>query len=364
MTKNQNKSYFRFIKYLIWFFILIVLNRVLADTHFKLNHPVIDSALTFLTIIYVGIVIYIFANREKWFKHIPIINAFVFTSFIIMMYHPTDLSTGGMTGDQFFLTMFVTKLHHYGWGVDMSFKDLSSYYPNLYYYLWVKAVNLLNCKPHEAIFYGLLGATFFVPIISYELWRKVINEKMAIMLSFSVLFFQDMYKPAAWLAVTILTPWYLYYIENIRNAYFSNKDIFIGGILMGLVIHLQFYYLMFFGLLFFVLRAIEFFKTRSFHFKRYVPKIYMSVIAFAVASPFLVPYIIDLTTYGSDPAQNKFYHHSMSYLPIPFGIESMVQLFSLAAIVWSILNYNKEKVIKYLLNIDSALINMGLGIFG
>lgn len=259
---------------------------------------------------------------------IPLKNQLIFSLFLLSFYtfltlnlsfKHTDFGYGGYGGDMSFLTAYVTKFANFKGFIDFGYKNLGSFYPPLYYYFLGKISAVFSIEPYKMLKYGMLSACFICPFISLWSWKKITGLKTAIILSFSILLYQDWHKINAWLALILFIPWWLYYIDNIFNKNFTRKDIIKGGITGGIIIMLQYYWILI-GLLFLIIKyAINFYKNRSISLNHLKKDLYnkalFAILAVFAAGLYIFPYGYELLFHKSQPLQNNYFSISMMYLP-------------------------------------------------
>jgi len=117
-------------------------------------------------------------------------------STLCFLYFQTYLTTGGVYADNFYRTAFVTKMAHSGYPHDFVYKDLSAFIGPLYWYCLALIAKLFNIKPYRMLKLGMLFMAYVIPIILFEVWKKIYQIRIAFIISvLSTLILIDPYSP-------------------------------------------------------------------------------------------------------------------------------------------------------------------------
>ncbi|MCX6046519.1 MAG: arabinofuranosyltransferase, partial [Chloroflexi bacterium] len=275
----------------------------------------------------------------------------------------TPFTVGAVTGDQRFYTYSVTKFAAYAGFVDAVYRDLPTFYPPLYYYILGRLAALFQIEPFHIMKTGLLATTFVMPYLSTWLWRRVVDYKLAVAAAFVLLFYQLWFKPAEWLTLVLFIPWWLYWVEDVRQQRPIQRRGQIGwwliGGLLGALLFQTYYYWFFIGgvslLLKLVVASLKKAKDAVWQLDRGNA---VGVLASAalLSSFYWGPYLYSMyATGGWDPLQNRWLSDGKIPLPIPFLDDSIEGLFLLGGLLYLVLSAGGNRVSRGLLNLVMAV---------
>lgn len=278
----------------------------------------------------------------------------IFTFIVInLSFKDVAFAKGGYSGDMGFLTAYVTKFANFNGFIDFGYKGLTSFYPPLYYYILGKISAIFSIPPYKMLKYGMLTACFMCPFISFWIWRKITDFKIAILLGFSILLFHDWYKINAWIALILFVPWWLYYVENIYGKFFTRKNYIIGGLIGGIIVMLQYYWILI-GLLFTLIKYVINFIENRYTLKPAIikadiqNKLKIGFIALLVAGFYLIPYAYTLIFHETESLQNNYFVESMIFLPFDSFKSIFPGLLYITSLIYLIFIANRDAIAKNL----------------
>jgi Arabinofuranosyltransferase N terminal len=245
-------------------------------------------------------------------------------------------SMHGIGGDMGFIIGLVNKMAFTKLPSDGQFNGLTSFYPPLYYYCCAIGSKFFGIPPYEAVKQALIISLFALPLLTFVFWKPLVGPAFAAVLPLMFVINIDFDKPASVLAMTLVTPFYLFYLQNITDRKFTTKNYVFAGLLAGLIIQVQYFWL----LIALLTYAIQFISEKGvYQGLNYIKTQYkhwflIALVAFVTASWYLVPYVWQMLTIGSEPTQNRWFVSWMAVFNFPFLQVShfgLVKLFGLLA---------------------------------
>ncbi len=285
-------------------------------------------------------------------KNIILFTVFNFSIFLFLFYH-TNWGYNGLAGDNIYRTAYVTHMAHSGYPQDFAYKGYSAFYSPLYWYSLALLSILLNIAPYKMLRIGMLITIFFSPIILYESWKKIYDEKISFVISImSSIYFINIYSPDHMLGSLFIIPYFIYYFENYTNKTFTKKDYIIGGFLGALILCTYFLYFVIIPIYY----LISFIQNKNKFRKNLRHLFYISVALLLFSSWFWVPLAKDILLIGFESHQNNYFDLSMFQYPLlnyfGFGIYA---LYNTIGIVYIIRKYNLTQDMRILGNLLIAI---------
>ncbi len=330
------------------------------------THPWLDVWLEVALVTLVGLLLLIFAlplrDPLRFELAVGVVSLFL-TATLALVLKNTEFTVGAVTGDQRFYTYSVTKFATYAGYVDAVYRDLPTFYPPLYYYILGRLAALFHIEPFHIMKTGLLVTTFAMPYFSTWLWRRVVDYKLAVAAAFVLLFYQLWFKPAEWLTLVLFIPWWLYWVEDVRQQRPTQwrKQMrwwLIGG-LLGALLFQTYYYWFFIGGVSLVLKlAVAWLKrAKDTVWQLNIRNAIMMLASAALLSSFYWgPYLYSMyTTGGWDPLQNRWLSDGKIPLPLPFLDESISGVLLLSGLIYLVLSAGGNRVSRSLLNLVIAV---------
>ncbi|HYN87846.1 MAG TPA: arabinofuranosyltransferase, partial [Ardenticatenaceae bacterium] len=213
--------------------------------------------------------------------------------------------------------------------------------------------------------YGLLMTAFLVPFVTWWFWRRLVDPFVALSIVFSALLFQDWYKNAEWLVLILFVPWWLYWVEDVRDrrplGWRAQLRWFVTGGLIGTIIFQTYYYWFFQGGVSLVLNVAGsrlFVRDNPWTLQRVRAAVVMlaSVALFSVV--YWGPYLASMVaTGGWTPMQARWLREGLVRLPLPIADGSphgWLFAVGLAYLIWSA---RRDRVAR-------GLLGLLLGVYG
>lgn len=308
----------------------------------------VQATLRFLLVVWACLLIvvsrYTMDEERKAVILVSLLSFFATLS-LLLLFQGTNAPHYALEGDNAFITSYVTNFAHLGGMPDFSYRGLPSYYPPLYYWVLGKTSSLLGVEPWTMLQRGFIATVCVLPFLTYWLWRPLVGTIPAVIVAFSLLLFQEIHKPAAWLSLTVFVPWWLRFVRDVSGKLPPPKTMerfLLGGLLGGLVIQLQYYWLFvgaveLAGTAFTLLVRERGFRAIWQMAKRAMPALSGMLVFSAL---YWVPYAWSLlTTPGAQALQNRWLEGWMLQIPLPFLDPTPLGLILLAGLIvaaWAI----------------------------
>ncbi|MES2389959.1 MAG: arabinofuranosyltransferase [Bacteroidota bacterium] len=325
----------------------VVFFLIFTSTPYRFNsEPIVPVMLSLLSGFSLIGIIAVFYNKRTGSnaksEAIVYILGIMLSGAAAFTFKNSEFGIGAAGGDIGFINALIVKMAYTGGYADNYYKGLSSFYPPLYYWLCAKASVIFSIKPHEAHKCGFILSMYLLPILTWLGWGRITGKPQAAIFAFAFLFNLALEKAAPLLSFTLFVPWWLYFIENTRRTNFTTRQLVIASVTGGIIIQLQFFWLLPASLGLGIRLIAERFGFLK--FDEPVRPQFNSIIIIAlgsafVASPYLIPYLSDMLTIGTEPTQNLYYRTDMGWWQFPFfqpTLWSFLWLFGLLYSIYSI----------------------------
>ncbi len=283
---------------------------------------------------------------KKW---APVLFALLIPASLLMistwLFYGTEVTLGALTGDNIFSISMINRFSKAWASVDFWFKGLSSHYPFYFHYIMGKISGLFSLSPEWSFKQGIFALIYLGPLLAFLLWLKIVEEKGALIFTLASLgavgisggaifyLFQKSYEI---FVLYLIIPWWLYYLEGVRN---NIKKALWGGALGGFLFGVYYYW--FFPLVVYYL--IQPAKTLRRLIKEAKYHIVFALSFLAVSGFYLLPYLKDIFTKGFEPHANEHLLPAFNNFPLSFmtlGKAGLVFLLALGYLIYR----RKEKI--------------------
>jgi len=288
--------------------IIIILLKETIDNGFPYNYMIPKS----IFLIFIASSAYLITKRKHYAFSISLLSVALLTSSIWMMFNAKTI-LGGFGGDNSFSMVMVANFMHSNFSSDVTYKGLSSFYPFYFYYAVAKIAVLFDLSYYKALKYGAFITIYFLPIVTYLLWRNLYSRQESYIMVLSTLFiitismlFRKSYEV---ISLALIIPWWIYYFNLSAKV---KKEAIVGGLVGGVLFGVFYYW--FFPI---ALASIWLILTNLKNFKHHTKYYIIFILSFLVtSSPYLFPYISDLIIYGSEPFQNRYFTINSLHFPL------------------------------------------------
>lgn len=300
-------------------------------------------------------------SKNKFFRVDYKRNVILFTIFnlaiLLFLFFRTEYGYNGLYADNFYRTAYITQMAHSGYPQDMAFKGFSAFMAPLYWYLLALLSKIFLIKPYKMVRIGFLISYYILPILAFEVWKKIVNKKTSFFITAVFFTFIANYFEIIWIDHLIgylfFIPFFIYYFENYTNKDFKRKDYIIGGFL-GSLMACAFYLYFILIPIYLLLNLIQYkIKDNTQAFKEKFRRIFhISVFIFIFSIWFWLPLIINIIFIGFESHQNYFFPKYA--LDLPFEAYFEFNLFSILLIlgvVFILIKYSTSDLMKILGNL-------------
>jgi len=290
-------------------------------------------------------------------------TAFYFVVFYALLFKGTDYGMNGHWGDNGSRLMLVTKFREF-WSPfqDWHLKDLPSFYPPLWLYLQGKLAWLFGVEGYKTIKLGYFVIYTLYPLTLYYVWSKIGPKSAAFAIAFLTVFLRDIHLDYVYyehITAAFFVPWWLYYVEDIKNRKKKNLGWYVLGGFLGALLFMTYYFWFFVGFITIILRLLlkalagknRFLESSSLKYKT----IMLAVVAL-FSSIYWLPLLISIFKFGAISMQNLWFHEGYLDIKMPFFELYPAGLCYLIGIVYMILRNRKKLNSRYLIFLGSMLI--------
>ncbi|MFX1383552.1 MAG: arabinofuranosyltransferase [Promethearchaeota archaeon] len=241
--------------------------------------------------------------KVNYKRNIILFSIFCY-SIMCFLYFQTNFGTNGILGDNYYRTAYITQMAHSGYPQDFGYKNLSGFIGPFYWYCLALFAKIFYIKPYRMMKLGMLFLYYFLPILLYEVWKKIYSKKISFIItsiSFFILF--NAYSPDISIVLFFLVPFIIYYFENVTNKKFTKKDYIIAGILGSILFCTYFLYF----LLIPIYLLLCFLQNRRAFMKNFKHIAIILIFIIVFSSWFWGPVIRDIILRGFESHQNRYF---------------------------------------------------------
>ncbi|HUV29942.1 MAG TPA: hypothetical protein VMY05_02460 [Acidobacteriota bacterium] len=301
-------------------------------------------------VMFFAAVIAVWVARLRWRARVLILLGCLSVYGVIemaLMYAGTPYNLYGFLGDQLFRHAMIVKFVRFIIPGDYYYKSLPVFYPPVYYYLLSLYARLFSVEAYKMLKIGSMLIYFVGPFLLYWFWRKLVGPLQAFLItlgnflvcSFGIPYVQSV--PHAFLANSLFIPWWLFYIERVKNTRTSWQFYLTGGII-GAVIFSTYFYPFFIGGFLLLARLVlgPFWKYvnggRGFRWKSALGVL---VVAAILSMPYWLPVVVSIAQYGIDRSRGGWHHLGCTGVIVKYMEFSVPGLLFLGAIVYALRRY-------------------------
>jgi len=310
-------------------------------------------------------IIFIFFNqptsRKVFFKPNYKRNIILFTIFnfaiLSYLFARTDFGYSGLSPDNWYRFAMITQMAKSGYPQDFAFKGFPAFMAPLYWYLLALIAMVFQIEPFKMVKFGFLFSYFILPILLYEVWKKIFSKKKSFYITALFFTFVVNFYEIIWIDHLIgymfFIPFFLYYFENYNNKEFTKKDYLIAG-LIGSILVCTFYLYFILVPIYIVIIFIQNKIQNDFsEFKEKFKRICLiSIFIVVFSSWFWLPLIINIIIIGAESHQNYFFPKYALEMPYEAYLEfNLFSIILVIGIIFILLRYSKSQILTFLGNI-------------
>lgn len=295
-------------------------------------------------------------------RNIILFSILNFAGYLFIFYN-SNWGYGGLAADNFYRTAYITRMYHSGYPQDFAYKGLSAFYSPFYWYCLALIAIIFQIPPYKMVRIGLLLSAYVMPIVLFEMWKKIYNKKLAFIITIiSSIYLVNIYSPDHMIGALLIIPYIMYYFENCTNKEFLKKDYVYAGIIGSIAFTTYFYYFIIIPIYYLIalIQNKDNFRKNLKHF------VYITLSLMIFSSWFWAPLAKDIIIIGFESHQNRYLQPSALHYPLLgyFGF-NVWSFFTTLGIIYIIRRYRFSNDIKILGNLILSIhIAFLLGFFG
>ncbi len=245
-------------------------------------------------------------------RTIILFSIFNFAAYLFLFYN-THWGYNALKGDNFYRTAYITKMYYSGIPQDFAYKGLSAYYAPFYWYCLALIAIIFHIAPYKMVRIGMLITVYILPIILFEFWKKIYDQKLALIITIiSSSFLVNIYDPDHMIGGFLILPYFMYYYENIKEIKYDKSDYFIAGIIGSIIFCTYFLYFLLIPI-YYLISLIQ--NPRE--FKNNLKRILIITCLLILFSCwFWIPILRDILFIGFESHQNRFIWSTMFTYPL------------------------------------------------
>ncbi len=288
-------------------------------------------------------------------------NIILFTvcnlAILTFLFFRTDFGYYGLYADNYYRTAYVTQMAYSMYPQDMAIKGYSAFMAPLYWYILALIAVLFHIEPYKMIRIGFLISYYILPILLYEVWKKLVDKKSSFYITAIFFTFIANFNEITWIdhliGYAFFVPFFIYYFENYKNKDFIKKDYIIAGLLGSLLICTFYLYFILVPIYLMIVFIQSKLKKELYEFKRKLIRIsHITIFIILFSLWFWVPLTINIILIGYENHQNLFFPNYA--LDMPFEAYLKFNLFSIVLIlgvIFILMNYSTSKFLNILGNL-------------
>ena len=267
--------------------------------------------------------------KVNYKRNIILFSIFNFAGYLFLFYN-AQWGYNGLAADNVYRTAYITRMAHSGYPQDYGYKGFSAFYAPFYWYCLALISILFHIPPYKMIRVGLLITAYIMPILLFEIWKKIYPIKTSFVISIlSTFFLVSIYSIDHTMGAFLIIPYFMYYFENCSNKKFTKKDYIIGGIFGSIVFSTFFFYFLIIPI-YYLISLIQ--KGREFR-NNLKHIIYTTLTLIIFSSWFWAPLLKDIILIGFESHQNRYFHEGSLAYPILYYVGFGINPVGLAYII-------------------------------
>ncbi len=256
-------------------------------------------------------------SRFKLFKinfkrNIILFSIFNYITWCFLFY-TTPFGFLGIGADNYYRSAYITQMAHSGYPQDFIYKGRSAFYSPFYWYCLALISIIFQISPYKMVKIGFLLTYYILPIILFEFWKKIYDDKIAFIITvISFLIIGDIYSTDHMIGYMLFIPYFIYYFENFPKRDFKIKNYIIGGAFGAIIFCTYFLYFLIIPIYYLIVLIRK--KSR---FKEDIKHIsYLTFFLIIFSSWFWFPLLIDILFIGFESHQNNYFSPTILTFPL------------------------------------------------
>lgn len=157
-------------------------------------------------------------RRLAWgFELVPAAAGAIAAMTLIGALAGTPFGPGGLSGDQTFRTAAVTRFADSWHNHDFTAKGLPTFYPPAFFWVLGRIAAVGEIEPWRMMKVGAIVTALVIPMLAFVMWRRVVPDRVAALVSVVGIIVENLYEPYSWLVVVAYVPWWLEVVCGLRR---------------------------------------------------------------------------------------------------------------------------------------------------
>lgn len=256
----------------------------------------------------------------------------------------TPFGPGGLGGDQTFRTAAVTRFADSWHNADFTANGLPTFYPPAYFWVLGRSAALFGVEPWRMLKVGAILVALAVPMVAFVLWRRVVPEHTAALVSVVSIVVENFYEPYSWLVIVAFIPWWLEVVHGVRRpGQTSGSPILLGGI--GALMIVTYWYFFVVGAVAFAIKQVLDRRDGRFDMRELQRTGRVLGLAGALSAIYWGPLMISVTRADQpESLGNRWFSTSHPSLPLPMLDASATGIVCLVGVVYLAWAYRRDLV--------------------
>ena len=283
--------------------------------------------------------------RRSWgFELVPAAAGAVAATALIGALAGTPYGPGGLGGDQTFRTAAVTRFADSWHNADFTAKGLPTFYPPAYFWVLGRSAAWFGVEPWRMLKVGAVVAALAIPMVAFVLWRRVVPERTAALVSVVAIVVENFYEPYSWLVIVAFIPWWLEVVHGVRRpGHPPGNPVLLGAI--GALMIVTYWYFFVVGAVGFAIKLVVDRRDGRFEGRELRRTGRVVAVAAALSAIYWVPLAFSVVRADHpESLGNRWFSSSHPQLPLPMLEASTTGIVCLVGVVYLAWAYRHDLV--------------------
>jgi hypothetical protein len=250
----------------------------------------------------------------------------------------TPYGPGGLGGDQTFRTAAVTRFADSWHNADFTSKGLPSFYPPTYFWVLGRLAAVLGVEPWRMLKVGAIVTALAVPMVAFVLWRRVVPERVAALVSVVTIVVENFYEPYSWLVIVAFVPWWLEVVTGVRRSgQPPGNRVLLGAV--GALLIITYWYFFTVGVVAWVVKLIADRRDGGIDRRQVGRTAAIAGVALVASAVYWLPLTLSIAMADHpESLGNRWFSTSHPELPLPmfdFNATGVVALVGVGYLAWA-----------------------------
>jgi galactan 5-O-arabinofuranosyltransferase len=301
-------------------------------------------AVLFVGVGAVGFWVGVRRHRSWGFELVPAAAGAIAAMAVTGALSGTPYGPGGLGGDQTFRTAAVTRFADSWHIADFTSKGLPSFYPPTYFWVLGRLAAMLGVEPWRMLKVGAIVTALAVPMVAFVLWRRVVPERVAAVVSVVAIVVENFYEPYSWLVIVAFVPWWLEVVSGIRRSGRPpGHPILLGAV--GALMLTTYWYFFTVGLVAFVVKLLADRRDGGVDRRQVVRTATVTAVTLVASAVYWLPVAINVVRVDHpESVGNRWFNTTHPALPLPMFDVTVTGVVALVGVVHLALAYRRDVV--------------------